>query len=136
MRVPRHVRFLPDFHLTDDQWRNLMIPIDLAFFFESSKFGKVIAFYPSPAGPIESILELSSWSEIVHDNPVLNKMSPDVEALLVNRTGSTREYFLAPITECYKLIGLIRMRWRGFSGGTELRKSIEQFFNELKLVRS
>ena len=35
-------------------------------------------------------------------------MEPDVEALLINRVGPAREYFLAPIDECYRLVGLIR----------------------------
>ena len=42
---------------------------------------------------------------------------PDVEALLVNRVGAVREYFIVPIDECYKLVGLIRLHWRGLSGG-------------------
>ena len=42
----------------------------------------------------------------------LKNMEPDVEALLVNRIGHARawtsEYFLVPIDQCYKLVGLIR----------------------------
>ncbi|MGH9898511.1 MAG: DUF5947 family protein, partial [Pyrinomonadaceae bacterium] len=66
------------------------------------------------------------------DNPILKKMEPDVEALLINRVGSTREYYLVPIDECYKLVGLIRKAWRGLSGGTELWDEIGTFFAQLK----
>jgi len=55
-----------------------------------------------------------------------------VEALLVNRVRGTREHFLVPIDECYRLVGLIRMHWRGLSGGREVWEEIEQFFEELR----
>src|SRR5262249_33166577 len=53
--------YLPDFRLTDAQWEGLLIPIQLAFFFHSSPAGRVIALYPSPAGPTESLLDLAIW---------------------------------------------------------------------------
>jgi hypothetical protein len=131
-RVPRRVSFLPGFCLTDSQWEDLMLPIGLAFFFNSSSIGKVVALYPSPAGPTESMLDLASWAEIVQENPILQGMEPDVEGLLVNRVGGAHEYFLAPIDECYKLVGVIRAHWRGLSGGTGVWKEIERFFTGLK----
>ena len=131
-RVPRRVRYLPDFRLDDAQWEGLMLPIGLAFFFRSSAAGKTVAFYPSPAGATESLLDLESWGEIVRDNPALGEMERDVEALLVNRIGAEREYYLAPIDECYKLVGLIRTNWRGLSGGAEVWAEIAQFFDALK----
>lgn len=131
-RVPRTITFLPDFRLTDLQWAGLMLPIQLAFFFESTPDKKVIALYPSPAGPTESLLALEAWEEIVRQNVSLQKMQPDVEALLVNRVGEKREYFIAPIDECYKLVGVIRMKWHGLSGGTEAWAAIDAFFASLK----
>jgi hypothetical protein len=136
-RVPRRIRFLPDFRLTDAQWESLMVPINMAFFFSSTPAGRVVALYPSPAGPMESLLGLESWDEIVQSNPILKEMGPDVEALLVNRVGSARgysdaEYFLVPIDECYKLVGLIRAHWRGLSGGTQVWEEIGAFFSGLK----
>ncbi len=59
-------------------------------------------------------------------------MRPDVEALLVNRVGSTRQYFLVPIDECYRLVGLIRLHWRGLSGGALVWGEIAEFFDELR----
>lgn len=35
-RVPRRVRFLPDFRLTDEAWEGLQLPIHLAFFLHST----------------------------------------------------------------------------------------------------
>jgi hypothetical protein len=136
-RVPRRVRSLPNFNLSDAEWAGLMVPINMAFFFRSSLENRVIALYPSPAGPTESLLELESWNEIVARNPVLNDMEPDVEGLLVNRLGYSRgysaaEYYLLPIDECYKLVGLIRMHWKGLSGGAEVWKELGEFFTGLK----
>ncbi len=134
-RVPKRIRYLPDFRLTDAQWESLLIPINMAFFFRSSTTGKVAAFYPSPAGPTESLLALESWEEIVEQNPLLKTLEPDVEALLVNRVSrgpKPAEYYLAPIDECYKLTGLIRAGWRGLSGGAEVWEEIGHFFDNLK----
>ncbi len=130
--VPEEVRALPDFSLTDAQWQRLAIPIDLAFFYRSSVEGRVMAFYPSPAGATESLLPLDAWHDILAANAVLETMEPDVEALLVNRIGRLPLFFIAPIDACYELVGLIRMKWRGFSGGAEVWSSIGDFFDRLK----
>ncbi|MGH9704652.1 MAG: DUF5947 family protein [Candidatus Acidiferrales bacterium] len=136
-RVPRRVVFLRDFQLTDGQWDGLLVPIEMAFFFKSTPHGKVIALYPSPAGPTESLLSLETWGDIEQANPILRDMDADVTALLVNRVGHARgaapaEYYLAPIDECYKLVGLIRTHWRGLSGGTDVWREIGAFFALLK----
>lgn len=131
-RVPRRLRALTNFQMADEQWDDLMIPVGMAFFFNSSTEDRVMAYYPSPAGPTESLLTLEAWQEVVNDNPVLSEMQSDIEALLVNRIGGAQEYYLAPIDKCYELVGLIRANWRGLSGGHEVWKEIAQFFNGLK----
>jgi len=131
-RVPREARYLPDFKLTDGQWDDLLVPISMAFFFFSCSADKMIALYPSPAGPTESLLTLDAWEAIANENPILKQMEPDVEALLVNRIGDSRDYYIAPIDACYRLVGLIRMNWRGFSGGVDVWREIQKFFSDLK----
>ena len=131
-RVPRRVRFLPDFRLTDSKWESLMIPIGMAFFFYSSTAGKMLALYPSPAGATESLLDLESWETVVEENPALRELEPDTEALLVNRVKGASDYYIVPIDECYKLVGLIRAHWRGLSGGAEVWEEIGRFFDGLK----
>ncbi len=135
-RVPRRVEFLADFQITDAEWDGLLIPIGMAFFFHSSPLDRVIALYPSPAGATESLLPLASWQDLVERNPLLLELKPDVEALLVNRLGGPGQhtYYRAPIDECYALVGLIRSRWRGLSGGTEVWQELAQFFARLKQV--
>jgi hypothetical protein len=131
-RVPRRIRYLSTFQLTDAMWESLMIPIGMAFFFHSTAAKKVVALYPSPAGATESLLDLEAWDEIVQDNPVLKEMERDTEALLVNRVKGGREYYIVPIDECYKLVGLIRAYWHGLSGGTEVWEEIGKFFADMK----
>ena len=132
LRVPRRICSLSDFQMPDLQWESLMIPINLAFFYRDSVADRVLAMYPSPAGAIESLLSLESWTEIAAEHPALQKTEADVEAFLVNRVGTPAQYFIVPIDECYRLVGLIRMHWRGLSGGTEVWKEIHQFFGDLK----
>lgn len=131
-RVPLDARFLSDFRLSNQAWNGLGIPIGLAFIYLSSVSNQTLAVYPSPAGPTESELQRDSWEDLVADNPVLAKLTPDVEALLINRMNGAREYFVAPIDECYKLTGLVRKYWRGFSGGDEGWEQIGKFFERLK----
>ena len=136
-RVARRALVLADFHMNDGQWEDLLIPINMAFFFYSSVHGRVVTLYPSPAGAVESLLQLDAWADIVRENSVLSKLEPDIEALLVNRVGhahalSPAEYYFAPIDDCYRLVGLIRTHWKGLSGGNEVWTEIARFFSELK----
>ncbi len=129
--VPDRLLNLENFEMSDAQWENLRVPVDMAFFFYNTPAGKVVAYYPSPMGPTESLLELQTWEELEADNPVLRDIERDVEALLVNRARGANDHFLVPMDECYKLVGLIRTRWRGFSGGREVWDDITRFFEDL-----
>lgn len=149
--IPRDARPLPDFQITQVQWNRLSLPINLAFFFyrtpspdasaEEVSNGtasdadasdvEITALYPSPAGATESLLPLEAWQALTDQNPALEQMKPDVEALLVNRVDDAEEYYIAPIDTCYELVGLIRLHWRGFSGGEEVWNEIEDFFDRL-----
>lgn len=133
-----HYRLVPDrrlrlagFDMDDVTWADLRIPVDMAFFFHHTEAGRVVAYYPSPAGPTESLLELDAWTELERANPVLGELERDVEALLVNRSRGARQYFLVPIEDCYSLVGLIRTRWRGLTGGREVWEEIDAFFEGL-----
>ncbi|GAC1594425.1 MAG: DUF5947 family protein [Myxococcales bacterium] len=130
-RVDPRAEFLPDFRLTEAQWDALRVPIGLAWFFKSSAAGRVVAFYPGPAGATESLIALDTWEAIAAENPVLQALETDVEALLANRVGPAREHFRVSIDACYRLVGLLRLHWRGFSGGEQVWAEIERFFAAL-----
>jgi hypothetical protein len=131
-RVPQRFKFLRDFQLSEMQWNALRIPIGLAFFFYSSPKDRVVAMYPSAAGPTESLLDLDAWNEVVEANPLLSSLEPDTEALLANRIGEAREHYVVPIDACYRLVGLLRTHWQGFSGGAEVWNAIGEFFEDLR----
>jgi hypothetical protein len=136
-RVPRSIRYLADFSLTDTQWDRFLIPINMAFFFSNSTEGRIVAMYPSPAGATESLVDSDAWQSLVAENPIISTMESDVEALLINQLGQRYgfplpEHYLAPIDACYKLVGLLRTHWRGFSGGTEVWQQMTQFYGELR----
>ncbi|MGI8858242.1 MAG: DUF5947 family protein [Thermomicrobiales bacterium] len=129
--IPQRVDTLADFQMSDALWDGVLIPVGMAFFFFSTAAKKMVAYYPSPAGATESLLSPDSWEAIVHANPALAKMEPDVEALLVNRVRGARDYYRVPIDECYRLVGVVRMYWHGLSGGTEVWDEIDKFFADL-----
>lgn len=130
--IPERRLLLHGFELPDELWDRLRIPVDLAFFFRSTPAGRMVAFYPGPMGAAESLLDLDDWAEVEAANPVVGELEDDVEALLANRANGTREYFLVPIDECYRLVALIRTKWKGLGGGDEVWRDIEGFFDELK----
>ncbi len=123
---------LADFALSDADWSALRIPIDMAFLFHSSPQGCPLAIYPGPAGATESRLAPNVWSRLVAANPVLARMAPDVEALLVDRTKGKRDYYYVSIDHCYALIGVIRTHWRGLAGGSEAWDAIAEFFAKMR----
>jgi|SRR5581483_8968888 len=150
--VPSRYLLLQDFHMTDEQWESLMIPVNMVYIFNTGERAqesllqtspsqsqkRVMAFYPSPAGAMESMLSLEGWDELISDNPILNDLEPDVEALLINRVQNKgdgeyyREHYIVPIDTCYELVGLIRLKWKGLSGGEEVWKAIAEFFAGLR----
>jgi hypothetical protein len=114
------------FHLAD--WQALDIPVGIAFIFQNSGLGRPLAFYPSPAGVTESSLPLETWRELVANNPILETLCPELEALLIRRVPAGFDCYIVPIDVCYELAGRIRTRWRGFDGGEEAWLEIEEFF--------
>jgi Family of unknown function (DUF5947) len=129
--VPDRYLSFPDFTLGARQYDELEIPVGLAFLFANSVLGRVVAFYPGPAGATESELPLDAWTRIVESNPELGQLRPDVEALLIrgaDRSGNEFSCYLVPIDACYELVGQLRLLWRGFDGGSEVRQAIEDFF--------
>jgi hypothetical protein len=130
--IPRDPQRLHDFQMPDPDWEALALPINLVFIFHSTPAGRVIALYPSPAGATESLVPISSWGALAKANPILEGIQADVEALLVNRLAESPRYYIAPIDLCFELAGLIRLHWRGLSGGSRVWEEMERFFTTLE----
>jgi hypothetical protein len=124
--------WLGDFDLPDELWARLQVPIGLAFFMRSSSVDGVVAMYPSPAGATESELELTAWDDLRGLNPELDSLEPDAEALVVNRISDPPSYVIAPIDECYGLVGAIKVSWEGISGGDAIERVVPTFFERLQ----
>jgi hypothetical protein len=122
--------WLQDFALPDDVWAGFRIPIGLAFFLHSSVTDSIVAMYPSPAGATESELRFESWSRLVELNPMLRGLEPDAEGLIVDRRLGAAA--IAPIDRCYELVGLIKSRWEGITGGEGVERAIAEFFVGLR----
>jgi len=131
LRVPRRILQLECFVIDDLDWEAMLLPINLAFFLRKPD-GRTTAFYPSPAGAMSSLIDLPSWDELFGSEPELLSLEPEVEALLVNRIGAQATHFVVPIDECYRLVGVIRTKWRGLSGGSEVWRAIADFFTSLE----
>ena len=100
-------------------WEALRLPVDIAFFFRAG--GATKAYYPSPMGPTESLLPVEL--DVALDD--------DVEALLVNRVRGAQRQWIVPIDVCYALVGLVRTHWRGFTGGADVWRELDAFFDGL-----
>jgi hypothetical protein len=132
--VPDRYLAFPDFALDRRGWEALQIPVGLAFFFHNSTLGRTVAFYPGPAGAAESELDLQAWNDIRAADPRVDTVAPDTEAVLVRVPGdetASPHAYLVPIDACYEFVGRLRMMWRGFDGGQDVRRYIDEFFEVL-----
>lgn len=109
----------------------LGVPVGLAFFVVSEG-GEVTAHYPSPAGATRWEVDAGRWREAVNACADLSGLEPEVEALLVNTVGGRSEAWIVPISDCFRLTGIVRLHWMGLSGGDKVWPRIEEFFDHLR----
>ena len=65
---------------------------------------------------------------------MLERLEPDAEALIVDRTGDRHRYAIVPVDQCYRLVGLIKSRWEGITGGRGVDEAIDEFFDGARAV--
>jgi hypothetical protein len=130
--VPERYRHAANVPLAEMTWDSIGIPVAMAFFFTNTAMERTVAFYPSPAGATESLLSLEAWTDLLGAIPAFADLKPDVEALLVHKQEEGFEFFAVPIDACYELVGLVRMYWKGFDGGEEAWKAINEFFDGMR----
>ena len=127
----RTLRF-PDFRLPDEIWARFEVPVGLAFFMINGQSGELSSMYPSPVGATESPIDPAAWTALIELNPGLEGLEPDSEALIIDRTdGRFRRAVIAPIDECYRLVGMIKVSWEGLSGGDGPANATKAFFESL-----
>ncbi|MFJ6138208.1 DUF5947 family protein [Kitasatospora sp. NPDC092286] len=131
-------RAVPDRYLSDPgpgldeaAWATLRIPVSTAFLFRNAVLDRLVALYPSPAGATESELDEETCRAALTGTRLAGLLEPDVEALLLRRTGGRIQCLLVPIDVCYELVGRMRLRWQGFDGGAEARADLDAFFRRV-----
>nr|WP_243638842.1 DUF5947 family protein [Streptacidiphilus pinicola] len=129
--VPRRYLADPVAPLGEDAWALLRIPIGVAFLLWNSALGQVVACFPGPAGVTESEIDDDVWQRFAAATPLAAELRPDVEALLIRRTGGHRDCHLVPVDAAYELVGRMRMFWQGFDGGAEAHAELDAFFAEV-----
>jgi hypothetical protein len=129
--VPDRVLKVSPFSPSAAEWARLEVPVQLAFLVRRDGW---TAFYPSPAGAVEAPLSQRAAEALVELIPLSSGLEREIEALLLHRsrTGEAR-CFVVPIIVGYQLVDLVRRHWRGFDGGDEARKAIEDFFLRLSV---
>ncbi|HET9143521.1 DUF5947 family protein [Actinophytocola sp.] len=126
--VPERYLHDPDRPLSAAEWENLGIPVGAVFFLRGDEASGTVAFYPSPAGATECLLDLDTWAGLAAAHPLLDMAEPEVEAVLIRAGDGEVSCYLVPIDACYQLVGLVRKYWKGFDGGSEAREHIDEFF--------
>lgn len=110
----------------------LDIPVGVAFLVRRTGRERPVVFYPGPAGVTESALPLATWEELVASDPSLDALEADVEALLVRADEEEATAYRVPVDACYELAGRLRACWRGFDGGVDARRALEDFFEAVR----
>lgn len=135
--VPDRRLALPRLDLPDEIWHRLRVPVVVAFFVPAAD--GALARYPSPLGATVARPEAAAWAELLARNPALATLEDEVEAFLVRRpagegpgTGGAVEGWIVPVDDAFALVGEVRRRWRGLSGGTEVWERIDDFFAALR----
>jgi hypothetical protein len=120
--IPPARKRLPEMPLDD-----LGLPVGIAFLVTGDD-GVAVAHFPSPAGATRSEFDTDAWRRVVDAWPQLAELEPRVQALLLNTARGSREHWIVPIDDCYRLVAVVRQEWRGLSGGTAVWPAIADFF--------
>ena len=137
------LRAVPDRYASDPahpigraEWDRLGIPVGSVFLLRGEN--GVTAFYPSPAGATECLLDLDALADLAKNHPLLSAAEDEVEAVLVRAESDTDpvdsyvDAYVVPIDACYELVGTVRLYWRGFDGGPEARSAIDAFYDRVR----
>lgn len=127
-RVGHRVEKIEDPRVGERMLMVVDVPVGLAFFTRTRRAANV--FYPAPTGTAEARIDVETWAALEAELPEVARLEPEVEAIVVSL--SPRRTFVVPIDECFRLAGMLRSAWVGWSGGAEARSAIEDFFATLE----
>jgi hypothetical protein len=77
---------------------------------------------------------MAAWNDIRAADPRVDTLADDTEALLVrvpDDDAAPPQCYLLPIDACYEFVGRLRMLWRGFDGGQDVRAFMNEFFEAI-----
>jgi hypothetical protein len=52
----------------------------------------------------------------------------------VNRMATPHIHAIAPLDDCYRLVGIIKATWEGITGGAAMEAAVQRYFDELRAV--
>lgn len=128
-----HYRRIPDRRVRLDGLdpARVGVPVGLAFFVVGDD-ETVTAGYPSPGGATRWEVDRGDWQALVATCPELGDLVREVEALLVNTARGHSEAWIVPVSDGFRLVGLVRQHWEGLNGGESVWQVIDSFFDELR----
>ena len=132
--VPQRRIYLPDLALTQTQWEALQIPVGIAFFHRNTSQSCITSCYPGPEGATQSLVRLETWDALEEANPILEKLVPDVESLVIHHPQDHQrsEGGIVPIDVSDELMKYLKQQWRGLDGGEEAWKTIHTFVTDMR----
>ena len=127
---------LPGLRAGPPRWEALQIPVGLAFFFRNSALDRTVAFYPGPGGRHRvrtgprRLERRSRDADAAGEHARRRRRGPAGPGAR-RRRPQPPQCYLVPIDACYEFVGRLRMLWRGFDGGQEVREFIDEFFDRV-----
>ena len=104
--VPDRLLNLEDFEMSDAQWENLRVPVDMAFFFYNTpaEKGRGVLSQPHGADGVATGTARPgrSWRRATR---CWKTWSGTWRRSWSTGRGGRSDHFLVPIDECYKLVG-------------------------------
>jgi hypothetical protein len=106
--IPERVIVDERFAPSPEAWASLRLPVGLV---AAVRGERPAILFPSPAGAVEGEIFGETWKALGAMTPLLEKLVPDVEALVLE--VRRRAAVLAPIDAFVELIETVRRSWRG-----------------------
>ena len=136
--VPSRVERIDALSLTQADWEELGIPVQIAFLLKNQREnGWRLGRGRGPSRLSQPGREYGIGHPAGGVDPPLVQLLSARATRAGRRSPARRQaprqarYFRAPIDECYRLAGLLRSHWEGFAGGPRVGAAVDDFFAEL-----